>query len=124
MSIASSVSRPYVVIYRRDTSKRWVCVRAQNPDQARKAFDSQVKGKFLYEIQDIHLAGEDETLPRNLADKTDPPIPDGAPVPPFRVSCGCCPDGCVCWNHQDTPRGEPHRVCAYHRWQRTTEGYR
>lgn len=23
------------------------------------------------------------------------------------LSCGCCSRGCVCWNHQDTPRGRP-----------------
>lgn len=33
------------------------------------------------------------------------------------VSCGCCTNGCVCANHQDTPNGRPVTVCAVH--QRT-----
>jgi len=32
----------------------------------------------------------------------------------MHLSCGCCSSGCVCWNHQDTPRGILVRVCDYH----------
>lgn len=36
-----------------------------------------------------------------------------------RISCGCCrgpvDDRCCCWNHQDTPRGIPPKVCTRHR---------
>lgn len=31
-----------------------------------------------------------------------------------RVSCGCCTNGCVCWNHQDTPNGRPPQLCDIH----------
>jgi hypothetical protein len=45
--------------------------------------------------------------------------------PHKRISCGCCSgngtgagmpgnDQCVCWMHQDTPRGRPVHVCAHH----------
>lgn len=30
------------------------------------------------------------------------------------VSCGCCTEGCVCWNHQDVPAGRPVATCSYH----------
>ena len=30
------------------------------------------------------------------------------------VSCGCCTNGCICWNHQDTPRGLSPTVCPFH----------
>lgn len=113
-----------MVIYRRDTSKRWACVRALSADHAREIFDGRVNGKFLYEILDVHLAGEDDSLPRSLVDRSEPEVPEGRRVPGTRLSCGCCTDGCVCINHQDTPRGLPPQICAYHRWHRATEGYR
>lgn len=113
-----------MVIYRRDTSKRWACVRALSADHAREIFDGRVNGKFLYEILDVHLAGEDDSLPRSLVDRSEPEVPEGRRVPGTRLSCGCCTDGCVCWNHQDTPRGVTPQICAYHRWHRATEGYR
>jgi hypothetical protein len=31
------------------------------------------------------------------------------------VSCGCCTNGCVCWNHQDVRIGIPVKVCDYHK---------
>lgn len=34
---------------------------------------------------------------------------------PRAVSCGCCTGGCVCWNHQDCPRGIPPHICGYHK---------
>ena len=30
-------------------------------------------------------------------------------------TCGCCTNGCCCWNHQDTPNGLPPQKCALHR---------
>lgn len=36
------------------------------------------------------------------------------PNEPRTVSCGCCTDGCVCWNHRDVPRGRPVTQCAFH----------
>jgi hypothetical protein len=32
-----------------------------------------------------------------------------------RLTCGCCTQGCVCTNHQDTPNGLPPHTCAAHR---------
>lgn len=45
-----------------------------------------------------------------------------------QISCGCCTgkavktgenyriadDQCVCWMHQDSPRGKPARTCSHH----------
>jgi hypothetical protein len=30
------------------------------------------------------------------------------------LSCGCCTNGCVCWNHRDEPNGRTVTACAYH----------
>lgn len=38
---------------------------------------------------------------------------------PTRVlTCGCCTNGCTCFNHQDTPRGMPPRKCDEHKAMR------
>ncbi len=29
------------------------------------------------------------------------------------LTCGCCTNGCVCTIHEDTPRGEPARMCDH-----------
>lgn len=35
------------------------------------------------------------------------------------VSCGCCSNGCTCWNHRDVPNGRPERKCELHKdWTR------
>lgn len=31
------------------------------------------------------------------------------------VSCGCCSGGCVCFNHQDIPRGVKPGKCEIHK---------
>lgn len=31
------------------------------------------------------------------------------------VSCGCCSNGCVCWNHRDEPKGRHEHKCDLHR---------
>lgn len=33
---------------------------------------------------------------------------------PKTLTCGCCSNGCVCWNHQDTPAGRPPTRCEHH----------
>lgn len=30
------------------------------------------------------------------------------------VSCGCCSNGCVCWNHQNARMAVPARTCELH----------
>lgn len=43
------------------------------------------------------------------------PVHDNQPPAPHIVGCGCCTGGCICHAHQDAPRGDPARVCEYHR---------
>ena len=31
-----------------------------------------------------------------------------------RLSCGCCPQGCVCHNHMDIPGLVQPQICANH----------
>ncbi len=40
---------------------------------------------------------------------------NGRPTPICTVSCGCCVNGCVCWIHQDTPRGIVPKQCDWHK---------
>lgn len=34
---------------------------------------------------------------------------------PRKVSCGCCTNGCVCFNHRDVPKGIVVKVCDFHK---------
>lgn len=36
-------------------------------------------------------------------------------VEPKTVSCGCCSNGCCCFNHQDAPAGRPPHICELHK---------
>ena len=47
-------------------------------------------------------------------------------TPHKQATCGCCTgdgsgygmpgnDQCICFMHQDTPRGRPPKICAYHK---------
>jgi len=31
-----------------------------------------------------------------------------------RATCGCCTNGCCCFNHQDVPRGRQPQTCEAH----------